>query len=312
LDPGLPTESFPTITAVPLEFSTPEAAPVYAWRPPLYQAPWAVSPFDHFYFTRPIAGDEISWPLQDYRYGGIFPDTDVVHTGIDISSDIGTTVLAAAAGKVVWSGYGLFSGVPSPDDPYGLAVAIRHGFGYQDQRMYTIYAHMHEVDVTVGQWVETGAALGKVGNTGNTTGPHLHFEVRLGENTFFTTYNPELWLVPPPGWGVLVGRVTDYNGALLLEKKVVVRSAQDNRYWTLRTYGPRAVNPDPYYNENIVLSDLPQGLYTVSIEYWGTRFDYEIEIHPGRVSYFTFSGRSLYSTELPPAGGIQPFLTPSP
>jgi len=310
-DPGLPSNPIPTVTPAPLEFPTPEAPPDNAWRPPLYPAPWAVGPFDHFYFIRPVAGDEIDWGLQgDYRYGGVLPDSDIVHTGMDIADDIGTPVLAAAAGKVVWSGYGLFSGVRSPDDPYGLAVAIRHGFGFQDQRMYTIYAHMHEVDVAVGQWVEAGTPLGKVGNTGNTTGPHLHFEVRLGENSFFNTHNPELWMVPPQGWGVLVGRVTDYYGALLREKKVVVRSVQDNRYWSLRTYGPRAVNPDPYYNENLVLSDLPQGLYTVSIDYWGTRFDYEIEIFPGRVLYFTFSGKSLYSTDLPPVGGVQPFLTP--
>ncbi|NMC79962.1 MAG: M23 family metallopeptidase [Chloroflexi bacterium] len=112
-------------------FPTPGPEPVSLWRPPLYPAPWALGPFDHFYFSRPIAADEVNWPLADYRYGGIFFGVDIVHTGVDITAPRGTPVLAAGPGKVVWAGYGLYLGNNNPGDPYGLAVTIRHDFGYQ-------------------------------------------------------------------------------------------------------------------------------------------------------------------------------------
>ncbi|MBT4311316.1 MAG: hypothetical protein HOD49_12995 [Anaerolineae bacterium] len=65
----------PTPTKVPpLRFviPTPEAEPISDWRPPLYPVPWAISPYDHFYFIRPIAANEINWPIASYLYGGIF------------------------------------------------------------------------------------------------------------------------------------------------------------------------------------------------------------------------------------------------
>jgi hypothetical protein len=63
-----------TPSPMPFQFSfpTPGAEPVSGWRPPLYPIPWAMSAYDHFYFARPIAADQVNWPLADYRYGGIF------------------------------------------------------------------------------------------------------------------------------------------------------------------------------------------------------------------------------------------------
>ena len=63
-----------TSTPPPLRFDlpTPGSEPVSGWRPPLYPVPWAVSPYDHFYFARPIGADNVNWPLAQYRYGGIF------------------------------------------------------------------------------------------------------------------------------------------------------------------------------------------------------------------------------------------------
>ncbi len=178
---------------------SPGAEPISGWRPPLYPVPWAVSSYDHFYFTRPNPADQVNWPLPDYRYGGVF-FADVVHTGIDIDADRNTPVLASGPGTVVWAGWGFYSGVENNDsDPYGKAVSIRHDFGYQGKSLFTLYAHMAQVDVTVGQHVETGGQLGLVGETGNTTGPHLHFEVRLEYNSFHHTLNPELWLVAAAG-----------------------------------------------------------------------------------------------------------------
>ncbi|MCK5768184.1 MAG: LysM peptidoglycan-binding domain-containing protein [Candidatus Atribacteria bacterium] len=87
------------------------------------------------------------------------------HTGIDIGSPTGTKIVAAESGKVSYAGY--MRG-------YGNIVIISHNGGYS-----TVYAHNSVNLVKKGQSVKKGSAVGKVGRTGNATGPHLHFEIRL-------------------------------------------------------------------------------------------------------------------------------------
>jgi murein DD-endopeptidase MepM/ murein hydrolase activator NlpD len=292
-EPPPESEPEPKPTIAPFRFvlPTPGAEPVSGWRPPLYPIPWAVSAYDHFYFARPIAADNVNWPLADYRYGGVFFAPNIVHTGVDIDADEGTPILAAGPGTVVSADWGLFTGASGNiHDPYGQAVVVRHDFGYKGQTLYTIYAHMSEIMAVRGQRVEIGDVLGLVGSTGATTGPHLHFEVRLGENTFFRTYNPELWMAPPQGWGVLVGRLTDEEGDLLYQLRVDVRPMPSEvPLRSVKTYAEGAVNPDPYYNENLVLSDLPAGLYKVSFDYQDKILQYWVDIYPGQITYFTFT-----------------------
>ncbi len=285
-----------------LEFSfpTPNSEAVSLWRPPLYEVPWALSPFDHFYFTRPVAADKINWPLANYRYGGIFFGTDIVHTGIDIPAPLGTTVIAAGSGKVVWAGYGLFYGNSDPNDPYGLAVSIKHDFGYHGRELYTIYAHMNRIDVVLGQQVETGTPLGIIGITGKTTGPHLHFEVRIEDNSFYSTRNPELWIAPPQGWGVLAGDFRNTNGSFLTEQVVKIRSLNTNQKWEVITYGSVAVHKDEYYQENLVIGDLPAGDYEISLDYLEQKYDCQTIIFPGAITFLKFKGNQGFSFEPPP------------
>ena len=307
-----PVPSATSASSLPIVFPTEGATPESAWRPPLYPTPWALLPYDHFYFTRPFASNVVSWPIADYRYGGIFFRPEVVHTGIDLPADVGTPVQATGSGTVVWAGWGLLNNAPNyKDDPYGMAVAIRHDFGYKDQPLFTIYAHLSEVDVAVGQVLEVGDVLGKVGTTGFTTGPHLHYEIRVGANDFFSTRNPELWLVPPEGWGVLVAHIMDTYQYPLTSHEIIVRSQATQRAWIVKTYGGIGANSDPYYNENLVLSDLPAGVYQVNVPYAGLNNRLEIQIFPGQVTYFAFQGFKGYDTELPPPpSGI--ISTPAP
>jgi murein DD-endopeptidase MepM/ murein hydrolase activator NlpD len=287
-----------------LVFPTPGAAPVSAWRPPLYPVPWAITPDDHFLFTRPIAADEVNWPQADYRYGGVFFENSV-HTGVDITAQEGTPTLAAGPGKVAWAGYGLYSLDPEDlEDPYGLAVAIKHDFGYQGETLYTVYGHLSRVDVVKGQKVQAGELIGLTGETGFTTGPHLHFEVRVGKNNYFGSRNPELWLAPPQGWGVLAGRVMNTAGGLQPDAKFEVRSKTTGQSWEAKSYGDGSVNPDPIYRENLVIGDLPAGDYTILTPYAGALLNWDIQIKPGMVSYFTFQGKNGYKTGLPPAPGV--------
>ncbi len=282
-----------------LVFPLPEDPPISLWRPPLYPTPWAISPFDHFYFSRPIAADEINWPLANYRYGYFFPETDIIHTGIDITASRGTPVIAAAPGTVVWAGYGLYSGSYNEDDPYGLAVTIEHDFGYKDKNLLTVYGHMDRIDVEKGQRVDTGTQLGIVGNTGFTTGPHLHFEVRYETNSYFRTRNPELWLSPPQGWGVLVGQIKTVDNNYLHLKEVYIRNQETNQSWMVLTYATNSINRDEYYQENLTLSDLPAGEYKLSFTIDGVTYSNEITIHPGAISFFSFREKFGFSFKTP-------------
>ncbi len=92
---------------------------------------------------------------------------------VDLAGAVGTPIRAAAAGTVVVSRDGGWNG------GYGTYVVLRHANGVQ-----TLYSHMSRNDVGVGAYVEQGQTIGAVGNTGLSTGPHLHFEVRGGVNPF--------------------------------------------------------------------------------------------------------------------------------
>lgn len=104
-----------------------------------------------------------------------------MHTGIDIINNVGTPVKATGKGKVSYVGY---------KGGYGLTVEIDHGFGYQ-----TIYAHLSSVNVKEGTIVKRNQQIAKSGNSGLSSGPHLHYEVlHNGQNLdpsefFFDEYN---------------------------------------------------------------------------------------------------------------------------
>ena len=303
----------------PLKLTLPPAGPglVSAWRPPLYPVPWALTQYDHFYFIRPIAANAVNWPLSAYRYGGTNFAPNLPHTGVDIVSPTGTEVQAAGPGTVVWTGYGLYLGYVDTEDPYGLAIAIQHDFGYQGQPLFSIYAHLSEIKVRRGQHVDTQQVIALSGNTGRTTASHLHFEVRLGKNDFFHTFNPELWMSPPHGWGILTGHVANSNGALISLQQI--RIASLDQPWTrwVYTYGTtQTINRDAYYNENFVLSDIPAGRYEVKLLYEEQEFSTLVTIFPGAVTHFNFRGDRGINTDLPainlPGNIASPTFTPRP
>lgn len=102
------------------------------------------------------------------------------HTGADFAASSGTPIKAAGAGTVVASSGGA---------SYGIHVIIRHSDG-----KYTLYAHMSSRSVVPGDTVSTGQVVGRVGSTGNSTGPHLHFEVRDSANQYPSPNDPIQWL----------------------------------------------------------------------------------------------------------------------
>jgi murein DD-endopeptidase MepM/ murein hydrolase activator NlpD len=94
-----------------------------------------------------------------------FTQTPVFHHGLDIVARVGMPVTASASGVVVKSGF---------EALYGNMVVVDHGAGYR-----SLYAHMSSLSVEEGAFVNRGEELGKVGSSGRSTGPHLHYEVRV-------------------------------------------------------------------------------------------------------------------------------------
>ena len=122
-----------------------------------------------------VSTGNFMWPVPSctsitsgfgYRWGSL-------HKGIDISRSgiYGAAIVAADSGKVIQAGFGNYG---TGYGGYGNVVAIDHGGGYS-----TLYAHMSRVAVSKGQQVQKGQVIGYVGSTGDSTGPHCHFEIRV-------------------------------------------------------------------------------------------------------------------------------------
>jgi murein DD-endopeptidase MepM/ murein hydrolase activator NlpD len=121
-------------------------------------------------WTFPVQGSNfISTPFRGATPFG------VDHPGLDIAARLGTPVVAAAGGTVVYAAYG--DNVAWPLD-YGVVVALRHS-----PRVLSVYAQLEEslesMGIRVGRTVTAGTLIGRIGRTGRSTGPHLHFEVRV-------------------------------------------------------------------------------------------------------------------------------------
>lgn len=112
------------------------------------------------WLVKPISGGYKSQGIHGYN-------------AVDLAGKTGQAVFAASSGKIIISKSSGWNG------GYGNYVVIEHSNGVQ-----TLYAHLNSVSVKSGQWVEQGQVIGGLGNTGRSTGPHLHFEVRGGKNPF--------------------------------------------------------------------------------------------------------------------------------
>lgn len=122
----------------------------------------AISPISDKNLTRFASG-------YGYRIHPIYR-TRKMHSGIDLTAPTGTSVHSTGDGKIIKTGY--------TAGGYGKRIIIDHGFGYK-----TLYAHLNDIHVKEGQKVKRGEVIGAVGNTGRSTAPHLHYEVRKNNQT---------------------------------------------------------------------------------------------------------------------------------
>ena len=138
---------------------------------------------------QPYTGDfakgegHLDWPVRGSVIGRFGPEkhpkwgTVTLNNGIDIEAAVGTTVRSVAKGRVDYTSEDFSS--------YGQIVIVNHGDGY-----FTLYGHLSEILVSVGQEIPAGQPIGRSGETGSLKGPILHFEVRKGASAL----NPEDWL----------------------------------------------------------------------------------------------------------------------
>ncbi len=278
--------------------------PPSQWSPPALIPPISRDPFgrDHYVFARPVDSNATNAALLSYTFGTNGPEAETpwrIHTGIDMPNPIGQTVRAAGTGTVIWAGPG-FQDSPS----YGNVVQIQHDFGYNGQTLYTLYAHLSAVLVTQGQRINLGDPLGLVGNTGRVSGPHVHFEVRVGENRYRATYNPLLWMVPYVGRGVIAGRVVGPNGIGLQDQTVTVldnRTGLVVQSTTSYVYLDNGsdVNSDPLWKENFVFGDIPVGRYQVITNIDGQRVVQRVDVSEGMTTFAELAPHESSAIETP-------------
>lgn len=126
-----------------------------------------------------IGNGTFVWPTTSRLISGYDFNPDI-HPGLDIGGAEGNAVYATDSGVVVFSGWSEYG--------YGYLIVLDHGNGWQ-----SAYAHLSGVGVTCGQSVAQGTMIGNVGNTGNSSGPHLHFELR---SEIYGKANPWNFIVP--------------------------------------------------------------------------------------------------------------------
>jgi murein DD-endopeptidase MepM/ murein hydrolase activator NlpD len=300
----LPTPILPTPTLA--EERAPATA-IAVTRPPTnFQRPPLIPPIsrdplgrDHYWLMRPIDSNAQNWVLSVYPYGsdGNDPSNPLrVHHGVDMPNPVGTVVRAAGSGTVIYSADGrlaqtdIFQNSPS----YGNVIVIQHDFGYNGMFIWTLYAHLSSAFVRAGETVTAGQPIGQVGQTGRVTGPHLHFEVRLGrteaDNRYGSTYNPVLWMVPYVGTGVIAGAVRDANGRFINDADITIRNyATGQVQTTTTTYvfnnSGFDVNSDPVWQENFAVTDVPVGRYNVIATINGERIVRQVTVVEGTTAF---------------------------
>ncbi len=243
-----------------------------------------------FFFQRPIDPAATAVIDPTYRYGATQDGRRDPHHGVDFPNMEGTAVLAVGDGAVVVAGndkLALYGWVTSF---YGNLVVIEHHLPGFARTVYTLYGHLSKISVQVGQNVRAGDKIGEVGATGIAIGSHLHLEVRITNNNYKSTRNPELWLIPLPGTGVLAGRVVDTQGALVRTTITIQRVVNDEIFpvYPIETYPRESLNSDDVLHENFATGDRIAGQYRLSLIYNGRLYEQALQIQPGKLTLVIF------------------------
>jgi murein DD-endopeptidase MepM/ murein hydrolase activator NlpD len=258
--------------------------------------PAAAPAVDHFWLGQPHPAGYNQFYSPNYQFGSTANARYRIHHGVDVASDAGTPVLAMGEGEVVHAG---------PDNPtllgpynnfYGNSVVVRLNRRLPtpegEQDVYVLLGHMSEVYVERGQQVTPDVVVGAVGMTGIAIGPHLHVEVRVGQNSYLHSVNPALWMQNSPGTGSVAVRLLTADGRSWSDARLsLLRYEGGGTRWvrTIEIY-PDAENisADPAWGENGALSQLAAGGYWIGGVVNGEKFGQNITIYSGETAFVEF------------------------
>ncbi len=303
----IPTE-MPTETAVPINRACPDPAPLKPeynrtfLSPQKLPTPDADAAFPHFWLDKPLPGGGRYLINQTFPYGSDGNGRYLLHNGVDSAEDLGTPVLAVADGTIV---------VAQPDmnewygwrcDWYGHLVVLELTETWLGQPVYVLYGHVLNITVEVGQSVKRGEQVAEIGIGGAATVPHLHLEVRVGENEFDATRNPMLWIDPGQTRGVIVGRFLDPEGRPWQGVTMtLIPKTEDPEFintWTYLDDPLHMINADEGYAENFVFADVLPGSYDVYTKLQGVEYRAPVEVAAGQISIVELYSES-YKTPTP-------------
>lgn len=251
-----------------------------------------------FSFQRPFSSVFNTSVENSYAYGSTQFGAYAPHHGVEILNPTGTPVLAVADGMVIVAGNDAKKEYGPVQNFYGNLVVLEHRFTNEDLPVFTLYAHLSTINVQIGQEVISGDMLGEVGATGRAIGSHLHFEVRLGANSYTNTRNPAFWFIPTTSdtgqrSGILAGNIKNAQGKhvyipLRAEYYPDINNPPERTFY-FETYAPDVdpIESSDDYQENFALTDLPPGYYRLvfnASRFWIDRW---VEVQPGKLSFLT-------------------------
>lgn len=236
-------------------------------------------------FQNPLGLHSPLTVARSYPYGSTENGEREPHHGVDLESKEGNPVYAPAAGVVVFAGRDHERIYTPWDDYYGNLVVIQHEDG-----LFSLYGHLSQINVVVGERVNIGDIIALVGHTGVAIGSHLHFEIRTGGDgsDFFSTENPELWLPLDDGMGAMSIILKTVSNIKVERNLVFYRYApgttKSEKKYYLSTY-PKGFE---HNTEDFAVSDLPPGRYRIAFSDSGRLYERVVVVEAGKLTQVIF------------------------
>ncbi len=194
-------------------------------------------------------------------------------------------VYAPADGVVIFAGRDHERIYTPWDDYYGNLIVIQHADG-----LFSLYGHLSQINISVGEQVSVGDAIALVGHTGVAIGSHLHFEVRTGGDgtDFFSTENPELWLPLDDGMGAISITLQTAGNVKVDRNLVFYRYAPGTNKSEKKYYFATYPKGFEHNTEDFAVGDLPPGRYRIAFSDSGGLYERVVVVEAGKLTQVVF------------------------
>jgi len=236
-------------------------------------------------FQNPLGTDSPLSIARSYPYGSTENGERDPHHGVDLESKEGNPVYAPADGVVIFAGRDHERIYTPWDDYYGILIVIQHADG-----LFSLYGHLSQINISVGDKVNSGDIIALVGHTGVAIGSHLHFEVRTGGDgtDFFSTENPELWLPLDSGRGAMSITLKTSNNVKVERNLVFYRYAPGTNKSEKKYYFVTYPKGFEHNIEDFAVSDLPPGRYRIAFSDSGVLYERVVVVEAGKLTQVVF------------------------